>query len=387
VDLATLPATHGRHNPGGATKWWRRMQRTCAYLASRGRTTLYFDTHLFQPHSASAFERIVAEAPYEEDLGFCVNTLVLNSIPDLASRPSGQVRGRLMRGYDDAALSKGLKEALAAQFPRPSRFEAAGPPRAAPRSPLATQAAAGAPPRVFTFWTGPQPPIIKLCLDSMRRNIPGIEVWTLEQWEAAYDGKFGPWERIVGRRPNVQSDLLRYWLLSTHGGIWLDADYIAFRDIRPVWDGQADYVGYPERSQREMPFTALMGGHPASPIVQRQCALAKEILEKRRIGRAAGPLLTLQALRACPQANVVRIAKDLIHPIVWHRSLARPDSLARFAFHDQAYGLMLVGLAIDRYRALSEDQLMADPSAIGRAFRKAFSSSPSTETETERKEK
>jgi len=345
------------------------MRNTCEYLKANGRPTTHYDTHLFQPHSASSFEKIVSEAPYEEGLGFCVNTLVLNSMPGLVSQPSGQVRGRVMRGYDDKGLANGLKKDLAEQFPPPSRFESpAAVPLATNHYPPTTSA-----PRVFTFWTGPMPPIIKLCLDSIRRNIPGAEVWTLDGWRSVYDDKLGPWERIAHRRPNVQSDLLRYWLLSTYGGIWLDADYIAFRDIRPVWDATADYIGYPERKRREMPYTALMAAHPNSPVVKRQCELAKSILEERRIGRNAGPRLTLQAIRSCPEANVSRVPRQLIHPIIWHRRFRRqPDCVEPFEFHNQAYGLMLVGLVIDKYRAATEQELMANPTVIGQAFRKAF---------------
>jgi len=124
TDLATLPATFGRHVKNGASKWWRRMQHTCKYLTSKGLPSVYYDTHLFQPHSAVEFERIVSEAPYNKGLGFCINTLVLNSYVGLVAKPSGEVRGRLMRGYDNPALKdETFKQALAKQFPTKSRYE------------------------------------------------------------------------------------------------------------------------------------------------------------------------------------------------------------------------------------------------------------------------
>lgn len=235
-------------------------------------------------------------------------------------------------------------------------------------------------PRVFTFWTGPMPPIIKLCLDTIVRNNPGAEVWTLDKWRDVYDGRFGPWANIVCRKPNVQSDILRYWLLGTYGGIWLDADYISFRDIRGVWDQSADYIGYLERPPRPMPYTAMMGGHPDSPVTQKQCELANAILKQWKIGRRAGPVLTLEAIRACPDAAITYVQREMLHPLLWRHTLWTSllrNATTPFEFIPDSYGLMLLGRVIARYRPFSRQQLIDDHTVIGQAFRKATNEQPS----------
>lgn len=234
-------------------------------------------------------------------------------------------------------------------------------------------------PRVFTFWTGRMPPIIQLCLESMRRNIPDIEVWTLRQWKKVYDGCIGPWEKIKHLEPNVQSDILRYWLLNTYGGIWLDADYIAFRDIRSVWDHSADYIGYLE-PRSNMPYTALMGGHPNSPVMQTQLELAQVILSHNANGLNVGPILTLMALRACPGSNVVMVPRELIHPILWgRRAYSRLHNMVTpYVFSENAYGLMLLGKTVVRkHRSWSRRDLLDDYTVIGQAFRRALGEQPS----------
>jgi hypothetical protein len=235
------------------------------------------------------------------------------------------------------------------------------------------------PPRVFTFWVGPKPPIIELCLRSIQINIPNSEQWTLEQWESVYDGKLGPWERIVNRPPNTQSDLLRYWLLSTYGGIWLDADCIAFRDVRAVWDADADYIGYCCEG-KECPYTALMGGHPNSPVVDALCKRARTFVKGHpALNIFAGPQLTLAALRDCPDASIIIIERNLLHPIIWKQYFknlynGNINPYAPLDFHPNALGLMLHRRVIAAYRSMSEKQLMTNSTAIGQALRKALES-------------
>jgi len=237
-------------------------------------------------------------------------------------------------------------------------------------------------PRVFTYWEGPKSPLINLCLQSIVKNIPGIEVWTLAQFEAAYaadpSNKLGPWEQIAAKKPNTQSDLLRYWLLSTYGGIWVDADFIAFRDIRPVWDATADYIGYRigfRTSKNAMPFTAIMGASPASPVVAAQVATAATFMSgtrKMRNKNSLGPRLTREVLKAQPNTKAVWIERKLIHPIRWFKFKGKPLGNDAFPFDPNAYGLMLVHRVVARFRKHTEEELLRDQTVIGQAFRKAL---------------
>uniref|UniRef100_A0A6M3K6I1 Glycosyltransferase n=1 Tax=viral metagenome TaxID=1070528 RepID=A0A6M3K6I1_9ZZZZ len=359
VDLSTLPVSFA--NPSGKGKWWKRWEHTAEHLHAAGKPAVFYESHLFQPHLASQFEHSVADTDYSTNPGYTVNSLAYNKYePVPHSVPRRALAGVFMDNYGEAPPDH-KRQAMAERFPTPSSYE---------RGPNAIAC-----PRVFTFWTGPKPPIIELCLDSMRRNIPDIEVWTQEHWAQAYDGSVGPWRAIVHRRPNVQSDYLRYWLLSTYGGIWLDADYIAFRDIRGVWDQSADYIGYLHRESTPIPYTALMGGHPDSPIVQKQVELARTMLGRKRIGINAGPRLTLRALRACPNARTTMIPRKYIHPLWWQRGDEpwRPSDTAReFNFEQDAYGLMLLGSVVKAYRHLGAKELLEHPSVVGQAFRRAM---------------
>jgi len=234
--------------------------------------------------------------------------------------------------------------------------------------------------RVHTFWTGPQSPIIRLCLESIARNCPGSECWNLEKWRAVYDGRLGPWQAIARQRPNVQSDILRAWLLATQGGIWIDADYIAFRDLRPLWrhiENGADLVTY--RVPASKVCTALMVARPESQIILAQCQQIADRLARRKhlSAMAIGPRSFIRAIRAYPAAGVTWVPFRLIHPRPWwtwghHRRVLL--SHQPYRFHPRAWGFMLTHAAIARLKVGStREEILSDASPIGQAFRKAFS--------------
>jgi hypothetical protein len=234
-------------------------------------------------------------------------------------------------------------------------------------------------PRVFTFWTGPAPsPIIQLCLETIARNAPGAECWSLEQWQAVYDGRLGPWKAIARQRPNVQSDILRAWLLTTYGGIWIDADCILFRDLRPLWQHielGVDLVTYHVPATKVC--TALIAASPDSRIMAKQCRLiARELRQQRKVSMfSLGPRLFRQAIQSCPGAAVEWLPFRMIHPAPWwtqgrHRKALKYVEI--YNFHPDAYGFMLTHKAIKNLPANRREDALGSPLPIGQAFRKAF---------------
>ncbi len=90
--------------------------------------------------------------------------------------------------------------------------------------------------RVFTYWVTPEgrdmPAYIKLCLETWRRNIPGLELIILNhdnigQW---MDPRLGN-ASFRSLTPMLQSDIAAYSVLERHGGVFMDADTVVFRDI------------------------------------------------------------------------------------------------------------------------------------------------------------
>jgi hypothetical protein len=239
-------------------------------------------------------------------------------------------------------------------------------------------------PRIFTFWTGPQSPFIRLCLRSIEQNAPGSECWTLDQWQAVYDDRFGPWERIARLMPNQQSDILRAWLLNSYGGIWIDADCILFRDLRPLWqriEAGADIVTY--RAKTHLLCTALLAADTASRLVADYCELlAVEVprLRRRKVPRFAafGPVLFQQCVDKRRGARIDLIPQTWIHPLPRWGSNGRLHDPAPFRFAAGAYGFMLTHRVVQRFPAKSEEEIMASRLPVGQAFRRALRTTEAT---------
>jgi hypothetical protein len=135
-----LEAWHmGNADGHGGGDWWKKCQRTCDYLKARGRPTWFYDCHCPMPVDRDAFLKVMAEAPYADEPGMCINTLYFNSIdiprvvmPGLKAaihkpRTLRKIRrwaaGKLFFGYSEAGTNEALKQFLQEQFPTPSRFE------------------------------------------------------------------------------------------------------------------------------------------------------------------------------------------------------------------------------------------------------------------------
>jgi len=78
---------------------------------------------------------------------------------------------------------------------------------------------------VWTYWEGKRPPIIDLCLESITRHNPAARV--LDPKTIRELGGGHVLEATEGLLPAIRSDLIRFWLLKTFGGVWIDSDSVA----------------------------------------------------------------------------------------------------------------------------------------------------------------
>ena len=105
------------------------------------------------------------------------------------------------------------------------------------------------PRRVFTLWlqgTEQAPPLIKACIDSIRRNC-GVELVVLDgktvfDWITLPEYVVRKWKEEKIKAAHF-SDICRVELLYRHGGVWMDAtDYLDAP--LPEWLWEADFFVY-----------------------------------------------------------------------------------------------------------------------------------------------
>ncbi len=90
--------------------------------------------------------------------------------------------------------------------------------------------------RIFTYWVNNEnaviPDYIKMCMETWERHIKDVEIITIDhsnlsQWiDITFD--INHFKQLT---LPMQSDILSYYVLHKHGGIYMDADTIVFSDI------------------------------------------------------------------------------------------------------------------------------------------------------------
>jgi hypothetical protein len=396
-------------------KWWERWDATRKVLAAKNMPSLFFDTHIPMLYDRDEFVRIAMLFPYGEKMGFCINTLYHNASEKKLG--FGEVRGErygppviengkatptveeyleqfkhfLYLGYNDGQLSDNLKEAIDRAFPKPSQYEVPPPVRVVvPRNvPMATGPGASSPtltPRVWTYWEGMKSDWISLCLESLRKNVPGIEILDKESFVRMYlnsGGTYDLWERLPQTQYNLHSDFIRCWCLRTFGGIWLDADCIAYKDIRPIWrlvDEGAQLVTYnrPNRRPRQFQYSAVLAAPLGSPIIETYWSIMRirtmrlSATGKKFPFQSLGPRLLSRAARMNPKATLSLIQPmELVHP--FHDGMTRvPEELSPDTVPKEAYCCMLTHRALMHQRAWSRDRLLNSNACISALFRRAL---------------
>jgi hypothetical protein len=225
--------------------------------------------------------------------------------------------------------------------------------------------------RVWSYWTGPQPPWIGLCLETLRRNCPTAEVLDDTVWSTIYDGSIPP-AVILRQRPNVRSDVLRSWLLTRYGGIWIDADAIVWRDLRPIagWLRSKEFVAY--RVRRRELCSALIAARAGSRIAAEYWRSIQQALTPGAVVRpyALGPALLRTIRRIGPQ-HCRFLRPELVHPVHWdfRRRFTRPG---RYTPRNGAWCFMLTHRSLGRLRNASREQLLVSDTLIGSLFRRAL---------------
>lgn len=132
----------------------------------------------------------------------------------------------------------------------------------------------------WCYWSGPRSPAIELCLESLARHNPDLEVV-----DDDYMQQHAPQmvELVSGRSPQVRADLYRLWLLAEHGGQWVDADCVALRrlDMAEQLSEQVDLVCFSNGNSGHV-SNAIMAAKPHSALAREALRRAIEVAKAHR---------------------------------------------------------------------------------------------------------
>ena len=110
--------------------------------------------------------------------------------------------------------------------------------------------------RVYTFWEGPMPAYIEMCLETWQDKFPFM-VLNYDNLEAYTEYDIESAKRFT---LPIQADAVRVHVLRDNGGYWLDADTIMLTDHLPdadilgdIWSG-TNTIGYLHSTEPYLKF-------------------------------------------------------------------------------------------------------------------------------------
>lgn len=101
---------------------------------------------------------------------------------------------------------------------------------------------------IYQYWEGPKPDHIKYCMQSVRYHHPSqvIEL-NRTHYEQAIKALGLP--ATMDLIPQKQADIVRAFFCGTKTGIWIDADYLCFKNINGLLDKKQLDGKYPNSNQ------------------------------------------------------------------------------------------------------------------------------------------
>ena len=89
--------------------------------------------------------------------------------------------------------------------------------------------------KIFTYWEGPKPPYIELCLESIKKINKQCDVHIVTPKNIHYYLNHDEIDHEILKNPLLKRaqkvDYIRILLIHKFGGMWLDADTIAIKDL------------------------------------------------------------------------------------------------------------------------------------------------------------
>lgn len=140
--------------------------------------------------------------------------------------------------------------------------------------------------KVWTFWTGDEPQRIKTCLKTIERQCSDWSHLTLSDAEKFLGERVHPvWRKLL---PAHQADVLRACVLSQHGGLWLDADTVMFKEPENYFEKikEFSYTTWTNKPRR------VLNGYVYSPVPKHPVAnrwfanVTRSLFEMRKWAQA-----------------------------------------------------------------------------------------------------
>ncbi len=245
--------------------------------------------------------------------------------------------------------------------------------------------------KIWQFWDNPpghtEPPAyIQLCQETVRKHFSAdfdiclVTTENVKQFLPDISDSFFEISQI-----NNKSNYLRYTLLKESGGIWLDADLILFKSLKPLLDllqGNIDLVATASPTLPPgQPESGFLLSTKGGATITKAVSLIEYALSLHPPGHifkwgSLGPCTVRQAVKG---RKYHHLDHHLLMPIAsWEAfKFGGKESVSKYC-SDDAYGCMLFHEMFKQYGSpvlrMNRQQLLEAPSLLGRMFRRAVGS-------------
>lgn len=234
--------------------------------------------------------------------------------------------------------------------------------------------------KLFTFWEGPRPAYIDLCLETRDRHSPGHTILTYA------DGLGRPRDSyFMAMQKAHQADLIRVDVIEQEGGIWADADCIFLGNPSDMVDPTSkDLLYYSDGGDLANGFFAAPKWH----LVMREWRRLNWVVfeNHKRMGtsphnipwRSFGTDQMNQVIRKDPLGPIRSVGVHRVQPIYWPERdkffEVVEDPLQQWlSVWRGAYAYMLFNNTFPAwFKALSRDEILRGPWRISAIFRAAL---------------
>jgi len=232
-------------------------------------------------------------------------------------------------------------------------------------------------PAIWSYWEGPMPPYVALCLETLRARHPGAVLLDRQSFDdLSRDDRDLPdlLSALSQLSPAHRSDFVRAYVLRRYGGLYLDPDCVVLADLGGVLERaeEHEFVGY--RDPRGYVSNNFMATHAGGAVIED---LYRQVVASLRVG----PPQEWLALSSVPlSAAVARqprrhalLPTRAVSPLDWQDSPAlaveRDDAGHQRTFAREALCYMLSNNTIrSRPQTAALAEMPASALRAGRSF-------------------
>jgi hypothetical protein len=226
---------------------------------------------------------------------------------------------------------------------------------------------------VWTYWEGPCPDYIRLCLDTIRYRCQATVLDRASFDALWHDDRDVPIDALyVAHR----ADFVRAYLLSHYGGMWIDADCIVLASMAPLAGllARYDVVAYREPTGGTITNNLVLARSQTPLVNAFYGAVAEHVRRRRPISWLEIGSIPLTAAIEAHVDRAVVLPPDRIMPVSWSEQdkfLAAADPGT--ADGRDAFCYMLSNNSMPAsVKSATREELLAAPTLLGELFRTAL---------------